>query len=110
MLDTTRVEKQLVAARTFADEQGLRQQLEEQLRYLDGYGGDDGDRGRVRCTLSADLAPHSFVFQLERRQKDGSYRSWMTGGLIFHGPHGGRGAAPEYSVSLVPQVGWAVHT
>ena len=109
MLDTSKVEKQLAITRRFADQHGLREQLEEQLRYLDTYGEDD-DRGRVRCTLYPDFAPHSFGFRLERRQEDGSYVHWMSGGLIFHGSGGGSGGAPEYSVSLVPQIGWSVHT
>ena len=110
MLDTTRVTEQLAKARAFAKEHGLSDQLEGQLRYLDRYAEEENDRGRTRCNLFVDFAPWAFTFQLEMRQMDGTHRSFLHGGLIYHGPGQGAGAAPEYSVSLVPQVGWAVHT
>lgn len=110
MLDTSRVEAELARARAFAKEHGLSDQLEQQLQYLDTYAEEENDRGRTRCKLFMDFAPYSFGFQLEMRQKDGSYKGWFNGGLVYHGPNGGRGGAPEYSVSLVPTVGWSINT
>ena len=112
MLDTSRVEAELARARAFAQEQGLSDQLEQQLAYLSSYACEEDDRDRTRCKLFMDFAPYSFAFQLELRQKDGSYKGWMNGGLIYHGPNGGRGGAPEFSVSLVPvrEPQWQIHT
>lgn len=110
MLDTRDVEKQLEEARMFADKTGLRESLEQQLGYLDGYA-EHGDRGRTRCRLYPDFAPYSFGFLMTVRS-EGVYRDWFNGGLIYHGPHdrGGDGGSPTFSVSLEPTHGWSVHT
>lgn len=107
MLDATRVTDQLTKARAYADSIGKRDQLEQQLTYLDTYA-EDGERGRSRCRLFPDFAPHSFEFVLEVKKPDGTYNTWFNGGLIFHG--GGKGGMPELSVSLSNEVGWQVHT
>jgi len=94
----------------FAREIGMSNQLKDQLRYLDTYAEQD-DRGRTRCRLMSDFAPHSFYFLMEVRKEDG-YELWFNGGLIFHGAHdnGGDGRAPTFSMNLTPQSGWSVHT
>ena len=95
----------------FADRVGLRDQLDEKLRYLDEYA-EHGDRGKTRCQLNSDFAPYSWGFVLERRADDGEYHHWFTGGLIFHGPHdaGGSGSYPTLAVTLSPITGWSIHT
>jgi hypothetical protein len=85
--------------------------LDRYLEYLGSYADHDHD-GATRCLLFKDFAPLSFFFRMEKRDKDGEYRPWFVGGLIFHGQHdnGGDGGAPTYSVNLSPCDGWSVHT
>jgi hypothetical protein len=111
MLDATEVEGRLAEARAFADRIGMREQLEEPLRYLDEYA-EHGDRGRTCCRLYPDFAPYSFGFLMQARSTGGVFRNWFNGALLFHGPHdgGGNGGAPTYSVCLRPTDGWTVHT
>ena len=56
-----------------------------------------------------DWAPLSFGFAL---REVGTQRTFLNGGIIFHGKHdnGGDGSAPTYSVNLTPVNGWATHT
>jgi len=95
----------------FADKVGLRAQLDEKLKCLDEYA-EHGDRGKTRCHLSPDLAPHSFGFVIERRVDDDDYQPWFVGGLILHGAHdnSGDGSFPTLAVSMNPTVGWQIHT
>ncbi len=108
MLDTSRVTNLLAEARAFADDLGLRQQLEAKLTYLDRYAAPR----RTRCTLGPDFAPHSFTFVLEAENESGVYQTWFTGGLIYHGATDGKdtGALPALAVTLVDTVGWEIHT
>lgn len=110
MLDTSQAESLLAGARAYADNINLRENLEEQLRYLDGYA-ERGDRGRTRCVLYPDGAPYSFGFVMQAR-REGVYEFWFNGGLLLHGPHdgGGNGGSPTFAVCLQPTVGWSVHT
>jgi hypothetical protein len=73
--------------------------------------GADGEI-TTRVTLYRDSAPHSFGFVVEARNGAGEWHADLVGGLIFHGPHdgGGTGAAPSFSVSFTPCVGWSIHT
>lgn len=95
----------------FAEEAGLKDQLDCKLKYLDEYA-EHGDRGKSQCLLYADFAPHSFGFTMQVRGDDAEYRTWFVGGLIFHGSHdnGGDGSFPTLAVSLSPSTGWQVHT
>ena len=67
---------------------------------------------RVGAELYSDFAPYSFGFQGFIKDKDGIWRPWTVGGLIFHGKHdnGGDGSAPTFSVCLEPTDGWSLHT
>ncbi len=109
MLDTSRVDKELAAARQFAGQFGLAENLERQLTVLEHFGGKDRS---TRCTLFHDFAPYSFAFQMEVQKKDGTWVDWFNGGLIFHGAHdgGGCGCLPTLAVSLTPTTGWSIHT
>jgi hypothetical protein len=111
MIDASQVERELAEARAFADGVGLRQQLEEQLKYLDEYA-EHGDRGKTCCRLYRDGAPYSFGFVMTVRGAGGIFRNWFSGGLLLHGAHDGHGsgAAPTFAVCLQPTVGWTVHT
>lgn len=95
----------------FAKSTGRMENLQKQLDYLNTYA-DHENEGLTRCILSYDFAPYSFSFLMTRKNKDGEYRPWFNGGLIFHGSHdgGGSGSAPTYSVCLSPTDGWSIHT
>lgn len=108
MLDVSRVLPRLEAARAFADALGLRAQLEGRLAYLDRYAAPR----RTRCTLYPDFAPHSFAFTMEVETKDGEWRTWFEGGVVYHGPHDGHGSGvhPTLAVTLDATEGWSIHT
>jgi len=91
---------------SWAKENGLYDELKQKLDYLANYGGTPD---YTECHLYKDFAPQSFGFDLLRHGKH-----WMSGGLIFHGPHdnGGDGGMPTLSSSLDPDTRphWQVHT
>ena len=66
------------------------------------------NRPGARVKLWTDFAPLSFTFSIMLPEG----RSWLHGGLIFHGSHdrGGDGSAPTYSVNVNPTDGWTLHT
>jgi hypothetical protein len=120
MLDTSHCEEYYQGVLKFADEVGLRQQLQQNLDFLAGYANGEGcnyDQAQgknTRCLLYADWAPHSFQFTMEVcRGPDQPWERWFIGGLIFHGPHdngGVGGGPPTFSCTLSPTHGWQVHT
>jgi hypothetical protein len=93
----------LQAVRDFADAQGIRDNLEETLNYLDHYG----EPGTTRCTIGPDFAPHSFTLVMERNG-----RPLWYGGMIYQGPRQPLdGSGPAFTVSLgAPKQGWSIHT
>ena len=95
----------------FAEKVGKLNQLKEKLEYLDTYAAHE-DREATKCFLGYDWAPYSFSFTMQKRNAEGEYVHWFSGGLIFHGPHdnGGDGSAPTFSVNLNPTDGWSIHT
>ncbi len=102
----------LQAAREFAEKTGQLEQFEESLKRLTNREitenvGNQGKKSEVE--LYNDFAPFSF-FWIWRDVE--SKRQIMCGGLIYHGAHdnGGDGSAPTFTVSLVPQSGWSIHT
>lgn len=97
MLDV-RCDEHLEKVRAEAFNMGIRKNLEDNLHYLETYAcqvEDDGppplcgyyptrlDLTRAKCVLMSDRARLSFYFELYIR-KDGEYKFWMNGGLIFH--------------------------
>lgn len=87
--------------------------LSSRLKYLENYGGKDGDgNDRMRVRLMPDAAPMSFYFVIEKKSDTGEWRTLFNGGLLFHGRHdaNGSGAAPTFAVTLEPTEGWSVHT
>jgi hypothetical protein len=113
----------------------------DNIRYLQSYACKREyaiDPTRVVVTASRDGAPYSFALawwerkeltehdsgysrqrireMLEAKDWDPflrKYRHWMSGGLIYHGPHDrfGSGDAPTFSVSLGrTTAGWEIHT
>jgi hypothetical protein len=89
-----------------------RAKLERELEYLGSYACHD-EPEQTRCELFPDFAPLSFFFVMyNKSKKDGEYKPYFNGGLIFHGPHDGfgSGSAPTFSVSLNAEHGWSVHT
>ena len=111
MLNTEHCEEYLDTVKEFAAKANKTESLVERLNYLDTYA-EHGDRGKTKCLLFKDFAPYSFFFRMQRRQPDGNYADWFSGGCIFHGQHdgGGNGSAPTFSVCLTPEDGWSVHT
>lgn len=102
MIDTSECQEYFDEVLKFAIERGLKEQLEKQLNYLDGYSG----RQNTLCKLYPDHAPHSFNFVMHR---DG--QRWFNGGLIFQSPDcPADGSFPTLTVSLAEGTGWFVHT
>jgi len=75
-------------------------------------------KGEYQTTLYKDFSPASFQFVITRIADNTQI---LNGGLILHGPQGGwelsdgrtipDGYGVEtFSVSLVPENGWAIHT
>lgn len=118
MLDYSRCADRWNEVHEFATAHGLEENLRRNLEYLDQYANGPGclyDReqgGDTRCILHQDFAPLSFGFTMQCRKAGEDWKTWFVGGLIFHGPHDGfgSGAAPSFSVSLTPTVGWQIHT
>lgn len=83
--------------------------LKKKLEYLERYGGDGGERTRVR--LFRDFAPYSFGFVIEQKS-DGEWCHLFTGGLLFHGAHDGlgSGSGPTFASTITPTLGWSIHT
>jgi len=88
-------------ARQFADNIGLRDNLEQCISNLD-YGRED-----MTVKIFNDFAPKSFYFV-----RFNGERFAGNGGIIFHGKHdnGGDSGSPTYSVCLNPTNGWSIHT
>lgn len=96
----------------FAERNRIVHQLAKTLEYLDKYA-ENGVRGKTRCDLYYDFAPHSFSFVMKRRNEDGSYIDWFNGGCILHGVGDTGVDYPNYSVTLSPpqhEPEWQVHT
>jgi hypothetical protein len=73
--------------RSFAEQHGCLESFQNRVGYLTTYGchTDDGtDMSRARVNLGWDFAPNSFGFAIEFRQEDGTYKHFMSGGMIFH--------------------------
>lgn len=89
-----RNEEHFAAVKAFAEENGIADELQKVLDYLDGYANSDsrdhGEPDRTVCKLFKDFAPQSFSFVME---KDGKF--WFNGGAIFYGMNDPR---------------WGVHT
>lgn len=96
----------------FSDKVNMRAQLEDRLAYLDRYACSDAEPEKTKCLLWSDFAQHSFTFLMMRKNKEGEYKDWFNGGLIFHGRHDayGSGAPPTLATCLQPTDGWSVHT
>ena len=85
--------------RKFARCVGAEAELQKQLDFLAGFGGD---AAKVRCHLYRDFAPHSFFWRMEHSSLDG-WKPGLVGGLIYSGPGApSDGSAPSFSVSLNP--------
>ncbi len=112
-LETQEQRDYLDRVRAFADKLGpeMREQLEEKLNYLHGYGCTNRQFDYSRCSLYDDRTPGGFSFTIECLKK-GEYVYWMNGGLLYHGPHDGwgSGAGPTFAVTVTPTTGWSVHT
>lgn len=94
--------------RKFAEEQGILDDLEKQIKYL--HHSPDIQR----LTIGKDFAPHSFTFSLEVKvgQGKGGYRLLFNGGIIYSGPGvPSDGSFPSLSVNIgKPKHGWSIHT
>jgi hypothetical protein len=99
--------------REFARSIGAEADLQKQLDFLAGFGGD---AAKVRCHLYRDFAPHSFFWRMEHSSLDG-WKPGLVGGLIYSGPGvPSDGSAPSFSVSLNADATtgrkhmWSIHT
>ena len=99
-----------VEAQQWAIENGLHKEFSEAMSQLRNYGCSEEDPTRCRVILGYDWAPHSFSFVIEGK-KDGEYRHWFNGGLIYQGPDSpADGGFPSLTVSLHNNIGWFMHT
>jgi hypothetical protein len=116
MINTERCSEYFLEVMEKAKELGLHEELEKQLKYLGQYACHDGDYAQTRCYLHKDFAPLSFTFNMEKIEKDGEYKYWFNGGLIFYGGSDTGVDGPQFSVSLERAMGqkkpagWEVHT
>jgi hypothetical protein len=99
--------------REFARSVGAEAELQKQLDFLAGFGGD---AAKVRCHLYSDFAPHSFFWRMKHSSLDG-WKPGLVGGLIYSGPGvPSDGSAPSFSVSLNRDAAsgrkhmWSIHT
>jgi Domain of unknown function (DUF4120) len=106
-------QEHLDKVREFARSVGAEAELQKQLDFLAGFGGD---AAKVRCHLYRDFAPHSFLWRMEHSSLDG-WRPGLVGGLIYSGPGvPSDGSAPSFSVSLNRDAAsgrkhmWSIHT
>jgi hypothetical protein len=106
-------QEHLDKVREFARCVGAEAELQKQLDFLAGFGGD---AAKVRCHLYRDFAPHSFFWRMEHSSLDG-WKPGLVGGLIYSGPGvPSDGSAPSFSVSLNPDAAsgrkhmWSIHT
>jgi len=93
----------------FADKTGQREALNARLDYLRTYADPD-EKGLCVVELSPDFAPASFYLLWQKNGK-----TWMNGGLIYHGDQTGWKEGGSYvnplSVNLVSDDNpWSIHT
>ena len=105
-------QEHLDKVREFARCVGTEAELQKQLDFLAGFGGD---AAKVRCHLYPDFAPHSFFWRMEHSSLDG-WKPGLVGGLIYSGPGvPSDGSAPSFSVSLNTDAAsgrkhmWSIH-
>jgi hypothetical protein len=75
----------LDSVQAFAKSINMESQLQEKLDYLDRWGKPT----EFFVYLQKDFAPYSFYFNIVKRHKDGSSRTILNGGLIYHKPESG---------------------
>lgn len=96
----------------FACTAGLREQLDQALLRLHLYAASWDDPGQTKAVLYRDFAPYSFSVDVSKREENGEYRHWFTGGLVYEGPDSpADGGGPSFTVSLDgTRRGWYLHT
>jgi hypothetical protein len=106
-------QEHLDKVREFARSVGAEAELQKQLDFLTGFGGN---AAKVRRHLYRDFAPHSSFWRMEHSSSDG-WKPGLVGGLIYSGPGApSDGSAPSFSVSLNPDPAtgrkhmWSIHT
>lgn len=97
------------AVEAFAGQLDRKASLYEAIAYAAGSGTYFGKPAKL--VLYRDFAPASFGYALRSRDDD---RHFMSGGIIYHGPHDGwgNGSSPSFSVSNASarDAGWSVHS
>ena len=63
---------------------GIYSKLKIQLEYLRNYGCSDEKPDNAVVELGYDFASMSFSVVFLFKQKDGGYKFFMNGGLVFH--------------------------
>lgn len=80
-------EEHFKKVKKWAEENGHKEKFDKWMKWAREYGcrkSDDSiDESLCRVTLYYDFAPNSFGFNIEFL-KDGGYRFFMNGGLIWH--------------------------
>lgn len=86
-----------------ADDKVNAMYLRQVLEYLDDYGHDP-DKRRVVAFSPSDRDPYRMSILFEDRQDDGSWKSWMNGGMEFFAENAGTYKRDK------EHVGWSVCT
>lgn len=115
MLDISECSEYVAQVKDFARSIDKLDQLEKELEYLNSYAcrldDDKLDLEKTRCVLYKDWATHSFGFMMMVRDKNGEYKNWFNGGLIFYQAGDTGVGGPQYSVRLDNSTtGWSIHT
>jgi len=91
----------------WALDNGIADRFHKAFTRMHLYGCSWTDPERARVTLYAqDFAPKSFLYSIEFRKEDGSYKHFLSGGLIFYGECNERGNL----IRKDEHTGWGMHS
>lgn len=113
LIITEQCQDKMLSAMKMAMDRGLltgRYGLIDTLYYLAHYAEERGKQEGwdMATLLYPDFAPYSFGFDVRCRPRNAGWKSFMNGGLIYHGP--AQEGESNLTVSLTSDEGWQTHT